>query len=118
MTVKILAAFLLLVSGYLAWWAVSYAQLLWLLPAALSLAAGVGLFLRKPWSQFLWFAIALSATVFWLVSVTRVALSGWPYPDMLGSIISLIPGALLLALCIGGSVAVHKYFPSGGANGS
>jgi hypothetical protein len=118
MIVKILAAFLLSVSGYLAWWAVSYLELLWLLPAVVSFVAGIGLFLRKAWSQFLWYAIALAVSVFWIVSVVRIALSDWPDPDILGSIISLIPGALLLALCAGGSVAVYRYFRSGSANGS
>ena len=118
MTVKMLASLLLLVSGYLAWWAVSYVQLLWLFPAVVASVAGIGLFLRKPWSQFLWYAIALAGAVSWLVSVVPIALSDWPYPDFPGSIISLSPGALLLALCVGGSVAVYKYFRSGGANAS
>lgn len=112
MTIKLLAAFLLLFVGYFAWWAVSYVQLFWLLPAAVSLVTGIGLFLRRRWSQYLCFAIALSASVFWLVSVVRIALSGWPYSDILGSIISLIPGLSLLALCVGASIAVYKHFRS------
>lgn len=116
MIVTLLAAFLLLVAGYFAWWAVSYVQLWCLLPAAVALVTGIGLFHRKRWSQYLWFAIALSASAFWLISIVRIALSGWPFSDILESIISLLPGLSLLALCAGGSIAVYKHFGSVSVN--
>ena len=76
MTIKLLASFLLVVSAYVGWWAVSAASLLWLFPAVVSLVAAIGLFLNKPWSQYLWHFIALIASLSWLASVVRVALSG------------------------------------------
>lgn len=113
MVITLLAGLLLAVAGYLAWWAVSFEQFFWLLPAAIALVAAVGLFLRKRWSQYLWFAIALSASGFWLVSVARsTARAGWLYSDWLSSLISLVPGLFLLALCIAGSIAVYKHFRS------
>lgn len=110
MIIKLLASFLIVVSAYVGWWAVSAASFLWLLPAVAILIAGVGLFLRKPWSQYLWHALALVASVSWVASVVRVALPGWPYESALATVISLIPGVLLVAVCVGGSLVVAQHF--------
>ena len=110
MTIKLLASFLLVVSAYVGWWAVSSASFLWLLPAVVTLIAGVGLSLRKRWSQYLWHALALVASLSWVASVVRVALSGWPYESALATVISLIPGLLLVTVCAGGSLVVAQHF--------
>jgi hypothetical protein len=110
MTIRLLAAFLLVVSAYLGWWSVSTASLFWFLPATVSLIAAVGLFLSKRWSQYVWHVGALVASLSWVVSIVRVALSGWPYHSTLSSIISLIPGLLLVAVCAGGSAVVANHF--------
>ena len=110
MTIKLLASFLLVVSAYVGWWAVSSASLLWLLPAVVSLIAAVGLFLNKRWSEYLWHFIALVASLSWLASVVRVAMSGWHYESVLESFISLIPGLLLVTVCAGGSAVVARHF--------
>ena len=110
MVIKLLATFLVVVSAYLGWWAVSAASFLWLLPAVVSLIAAVGLFLSKRWSQYLWHVMALAVSLSWVVSVVRVALSGWPYDSALSSVVSLVPGLLLVAVCAGGSAVVAKHF--------
>jgi hypothetical protein len=110
MTIKLLATFLLVVSAYLGWWSVSAATLFWLLPASVSLIAAVGLFLSKHWSQYLWHVVALAVSLSWVVSIVRIALSGWPYDSALSTIVSLIPGLLLVAVCAGGSAVVAKHF--------
>jgi len=110
MIIKLLSAFLLVASAYVGWWAVSSASFLWLLPAVLLLVVAFGLFLRKRWSQYLWYLIALAVSVSWVVSVVRVARSGWPYDNALSSVISLVPGLLLIAVCAGGSAVVANHF--------
>jgi len=112
-SVRILAAFLVIVAGYVAWWSISSAEFLWLVAAGLALVAAVGLFMRKRWGQYLWYLIALTTAVLWVVTVVRVAISGWPYDDFASSVISLIPGLLLLTVCIFGSIAVTRQFRGG-----
>ena len=112
MTIKLLASFLLLISAYVGWWAISAASFLWLLPAVVTLIAAVGLFLSKRWSQYLWHALSLVVSMSWVISVVRVALSGWPYDSALPTVISLVPGLLLVAVCAGGSAIVAKHFRS------
>ena|SRR5882672_3844965 len=113
MIIKTLAAFLVVVSAYLGWWAVSSAVLLWLLPSVVALVAAVGLLLHKSWAPYLWYAIALTASLLWLVSVVREAFSGWPHERLLDSAISLLPGLFLVTVCAFGSLAVFRSFRGG-----
>ena len=108
--VRALAVLLLLTASYLGWWSIAYGQYLWLAAAAVSVAAAFGLILRKRWGAYLWYLIALTASVLWFVVVVQVAISGWPYPDLVSSVISLVPGMALLAVCAFGTIAVARYF--------
>ena len=108
--VRALAVLLLLAAAYLGWWSIVYGQYLWLVAAAVAVEAAVGLALRRRWGEYLWYLIALTASVLWLVVVIKVAMSGWPYPDVVSSVISLIPGFALLAVCVFGSIAVARHF--------
>lgn len=110
MAIKFLAVFLVIASIYLGWWVVSTASFLWLIPALLSFVTAVGLLLKKRWSLYLWHSMALGVSLSWLASAIRIALAGWPYDGALPSLISLLPGLLLLTLCAAGSAAVAKYF--------
>ena len=110
MVIKLLAVFLLIVSAYLGWWTVSSAAWLWLFPSVVAFVGAIGLFLRKRWAQYFWYGIALVACVWWVVSVLQVAISGWPQQSIASSIISLLPGLLLLTVCIGGSFAIAKHY--------
>lgn len=110
MVIRLLAAFLLIVSAYSGWWAVSSAAWLWLFPSVIALVGAIGLFLRKRWAQYFWYGIAFVACVWWVVSVLQVAISGWPQQTIASSIISLLPGLLLLTVCIGGSFAIAKHY--------
>jgi hypothetical protein len=111
--IRLLSGFLVIVAGYVAWWSVTSAAFLWLSVAAVALVAAVGLLMRKRWAQYLWYLIAGAASVLWLATVARVAISGWPYQDVTSSVISLIPGLLLLAVCVFGSIAVWRHFRKG-----
>jgi len=110
MVIKLLATFLLIVSAYIVWWAFSYAAWLWLLPAMGALACAIGLYWYKPWAHYFWHGIALAASAWWMVSTLRASISGWPQQTISNSVISLLPGLLLLAVCIGGSVVIAKHY--------
>jgi hypothetical protein len=110
MAIKFLVAFLVIVAIHLGWWAVSTASFLWLIPALLSFVTAAGLLLKKRWSLYLWHSIALAVSLSWLASVIRIAMAGWPYEGTLPSLVSLLPGLLLLTLCAAGSAAVAKHF--------
>ena len=101
---------LLIVAAYVGWWSIISGALVWLLGSAVALLGAIGLFLRKRWGQYLWYAIALAASVLWIASVIRVAVSGWPYDDLTDSVVSLIPGVLLVTVCVLGSIAVSRHF--------
>ena len=113
MTIKLLASFLLVVSAYVGWWSITTASFLWLIPAVITFIAGTGLFLRKRWSQYLWYAWALIVSLSWVVSVARVALYGGPYDSTLATVIALAPGLFLVVVCAGGSAVVSKHFRGG-----
>ena len=110
MAIQLLSIFLLIVAGYVGWWSITYAQLLWLPVAAVALIGSVGLFLHRRWAQYLWYVIALTASVLLLVTAVRIAISDWPYDDLVSFVISLAPGLLLLVVCISGSIAVTRHF--------
>lgn len=105
---RLLGIFLLIVSAYLGWWVVSSNGWLWLLAALVTFVCATGLFMRKRWARYLWHVIAFVTCTLWLVSVVSVAVSGWPHKTIMNSFISLLPGLMLLAICIGGSVAITR----------
>lgn len=115
MVITFLAAFLLIAAGYVAWWAVAYAAFYWLPVAVFAAVGAAGLFLRKRWAQYFWHLFAGVAMAAWLVKTAEVAVSGWPHEDLLSSVVSLIPGLLLIIVCAGGSIAVARHF-RGSAN--
>ena len=106
---KLLGGFLLIVSAYIGWWAVSSTARLWLLLALVVFLCAVGLLMQKRWAQFLWHGIAIASCVWWLISVVPIAASGWPHATLSHSFISLLPGFMLLAVCIAGSVAIERH---------
>jgi hypothetical protein len=112
MIVKVLGVLLIAVSGYLGWWSISHAAWLWLVPSVFAFLGAIGLFLHKRWGSYIWHAIALIVSVWWLQSIVRFLFSGWPEASWLNIGISLTPGLFLLVVCVGGSIVVVKHFRS------
>lgn len=110
MAIKLLAALLVIVAAYIGWWAISAASFLWLPLVIICLVTAAGLFQSKSWSQYLWHVIALLVILSWAFSVVRIASTGWPYNTVLESVVSLVPGLLLVAVCACGSAIVAKHF--------
>jgi len=82
----------------------------WLRLSALCLVVSTGLLLRQVWSQHLIFGIAVSQSVQWPVTVAAIAWTGWPYDDPVMSVISLVPGLLLVGFWIGMYLLVRAQF--------
>jgi len=112
MLVKSIAVLLLVSGTYLAWWGTANSSSLWLLGSVVAFVCSFGLFQSKRWACHLWYAIAGACSAAWVLSVAQVLLSGWPYDSWLQSAISLVPGALLLVVLAGGSVAVARHYRS------
>lgn len=110
MAARTIAMLLLATAGYTGWWAMSNDALFWLVPAGILLLASFGLALKRVWAMYLWYVIATTTVVWWVGMILRLLLTGWPFASAQQSIISLIPGLLLLGICIGGSIALHRQF--------
>ena len=112
MFIKLHTGFLLVVAAYLGWWSLATASFVWLLTSVVLLVVAVGLFLSKRWAQYLWYVMALVASLTWLITIVSLALSGWPQEDALTTIISLVPGLFLVTVCAVGSAIVAKHYRS------
>ena len=110
MIVRILAFFLLLISAYQCWWATAYSAPLWFGVAMIPLACAIGLAFRRRWASYLWYALAVYTIAWWVFTVIGLVLEGWPVAGLEQTVISLIPGALLMLLCVGGSLAVRREY--------
>lgn len=69
----------------------------WLPISAVCLTIALGLLLRRLWVQHVLLGLAIVISVGWTAIIVAVAWKGWPYPGLLPSILSLIPGLLLIA---------------------
>jgi hypothetical protein len=85
------AIILILVAGW-QWLFGSADPQTWLPVWAVCLMLALGLLLRRLWVQHVLLGIAASSSVAWLATVIAIAWKGWPYSDLLHSVVSLIPG--------------------------
>jgi hypothetical protein len=107
MTIKMLALILILVAAYLGWWAIAYSAPIWLISAATFLSCAIGLMLRYAWAKYLWYAIALGLSSVWIIATVDMVVDGWGRNGAKTAMISLIPGLLLVTLCVISSLAVR-----------
>lgn len=110
----LLVAVLLAVYGaYVAWAAFESRMLVWLSLAFLALVGAAGLFLNRGWSRYFVYLVSLLVVSAWVIGfVGNVNRGLWPYPNPLASAISLVPGLLLVALCVASSLRVARHFKS------
>lgn len=105
--VNFLAACLIVVATHLCQWASQHASPAWFLPASLPLICGIGLLFDHAWARYLWYAIALAASIGWIAMTAARILHGWRIDGAADAAIALIPGVLLLSVCVGGTLAVR-----------
>jgi hypothetical protein len=73
-------------------------------------AAAVGLWLRRPWSRWIVYLIAAGLCLYFTRYLWRLVQAGWPYEDWTRSVVSLLPGSVLLVFGIGAAVHVGRVF--------
>lgn len=83
----------------------------------LAVVTAAGLLFLQRWARPLAYLYALALALGWVYAVRHVARQGWPYPDWLGTILSLISGLFLLTLCAGGAWIVHRQYRRRGNEG-
>jgi hypothetical protein len=105
--VNFLATCLIIVATYLCRWVSIHASPIWFLLALLPLICGIGLMFDRAWARYLWYAIASVASIGAIVVSVSMMLHGWRIESTAGTVIALIPGMLLLSVCIGGTLAVR-----------
>lgn len=76
----------------------------------IALLAAAGLLRLQDWAKFFAYLFAAAVILGWIYAVWRVAQRGWPYSDWLTTILSLVPGVLLITLCAGGAWIVHRQY--------
>jgi O-antigen ligase len=103
MMLRVIAAVLMLWAAYLASFVVQYPSVNNGLIAVGLAVTAVGLWFRKPWSQYLVYATSLGLVAFWLVQMRALIAIGWPYVEHSRSFISLmiICVPLMFGVCIG-----------------
>jgi hypothetical protein len=74
----------------------------------LSLVSGLLLALRRAISRYPFFLLAALIMIWWLRTTLAIIEEGWPYMDPISSVISLIPGVLLISFCVVGSLYVYR----------
>ena len=108
--IQFVAVVLAIYGFYNVWMAFKYTQPLFLLWVAGCFLASAGLCLRKPWSRFAVYTVC-SLTIFGLLSyIVAMSLNQWPYPSLAKTIVALIPGALLIAVCIWFMAVTFRFF--------
>ena len=76
----------------------------------LALITAGGLLVLRAWAKPLAYLFAAGLVVSWFYAVGQVILRGWPYADWLGTVLSLVPGALFLVVCAGGAWVVRDQY--------
>lgn len=76
----------------------------------LALGGGAGLVLGQRWARFLVYLVTLVVAVSWAYSVWILAQAGWPFRDLTGIVMTLVPGALLIVVLACSSILVSRYF--------
>jgi hypothetical protein len=110
----LLAAAPLAVWGmWVLWTAVQGRQWAMGLVGVIAVAVAAGLLLLKVWAKYLAYLFATGLALSWIYAVwLSVARGWWPYPDRLTTVLSLIPGACLLVVCVGGAYVIHRQYRS------
>ena len=96
--------------AWLLWVAIPPGQWLTRVLGAVALTTAAGLMFLKTWARALTYLIIVALVVNWFHAVAQVISRGWPHADRVGTVLSLVPGGLFLAVCASGAWIVHKQY--------
>jgi len=84
-------------------------QLLGAVLGVVSFIGGIGLILNRQWSRYCIYVVsaAIAGTWFYYVALTA---QSWPNDTLVESVISLLPGILIVVVAAGSSYLVTKHF--------
>ncbi len=95
---------------WVVWVAVPAGQWLTGVLGGIALVTAGGLLFLQSWARALMYLIVVALVVNWFHAVAQVISRGWPYADWLGTVLSLVPGALFLVVSAGGLWVVHNQY--------
>ena len=108
--IRFLAILLAAFSTYSLWVAQVYGRWGYALFGIIGLVTGVALWLKKPWSQYLAYVLGALFIGSWMFTVWEVYERGWPYEGTLQTLLSLVPGILMVIIVLGSCFVVGKSF--------
>ena len=114
-TLWFIAAVLVAYGAYTLWLVRVYSSVWFLLWSVPCFVGAVGLVLAKPWARFLVYVIAFFTAAGWAAFTVMLAVHGWPYSGFVRTVTVLLPGLLLVALCVGASIFVRSHFGAASA---
>jgi hypothetical protein len=62
-----------------------------------------------PWSRFLVYGLAAFVVLTWLYAVWHVARVGWAYSTATDTVLSLVPGLVLVVACAGCALIASRH---------
>ena len=77
---------------------------------AFAIVAAGGLLFEKRWSGYLAFCVLAAIILIWSYLVYQVSGPEWPYTDALSTALSLLPGAVLMSICVASMIAIYRFF--------
>ena len=86
---------------------------------AAAIAVAFGLQRLQQWAKYAAYLFATTFVVTWVYALwLSIARGLWPYANPVRSVLSLIPGACFLAVCLGGVYVVHRQYAVSGRRGT
>jgi hypothetical protein len=73
-------------------------------------SAAVGLWLMRPWSRWIVYAISAVLGVWFVWYVSKLVQGGWPYEDGTRSLLAVLPASLLILCGIAAAAHVTRVF--------
>ena len=108
-SVRIVAIVLVLVAAYFAATSAAATAYVPALVSVVGLIGAASLLASHPRSRFLVYAASAIVSASWLIVIIQLAISGWPVAGFGQSVVSLIPGIFLLAICAGCALLAARY---------
>jgi hypothetical protein len=108
-SVTVLAVAVVLVAAFFAVSSALASNCIAALVAGIGVVGAASLLSANPRARFVVYIASSLVALSWLALVTQLAIAGWPVPGLVQTIISLVPGLLLLVVCLGCALLAARY---------